>query len=341
MSASNGFALSSCMRRFADLVPSGARYVGEVPAQDERAAEFNIAMLGATIDVFGSASRSAGTGVAVLGRRRRGAGGCTPYRFAAAEALIAHRGRWRVSLGTDGESGSVEIDAGDVMSVPAGEVRRLELLDDVSGFLFVVRGVEETGGLAAAPAVCAADRAAGLGAIRGGPWIDDSAGVPVLRSLRAGDSMLVDATPGAGDLGGCVCRADAMHSNPRSPFSSDDVGEAPIVVPKATADGFLAGPLGGRWPHGFNLRLLTLASGAYVPAYRRLDALAFLVQDGTVEVHAGAESVVLGAGDTLSLSAGREHALRNSSSRSAQVIVVVGSEDPAGPDFASRPLRGG
>lgn len=341
MSASHGFALSNCLRRFADLVPAGARYVGEVSAQNECEAEFNIAALGATIDVFGSGSRTADMHVAVLGRRRRGAGNCTPYRLAAAEALIAHCGRWRVSLGTDGEAGIVEIDTGDVMLVPAGEVRRLELLDEVSGFLFVVRGVDQSDGLAVTPAVCAADRTAGLGAIRGGPWIDDSAGVPVLRNLRAGDSMLVDATPGAGDPSGCVCRADSMHPNPRSPFASDDVGEAPIVVPKDTADGFLAGPLGDRRPHGFNLRLLTLASGAYVPAYRRLDAMAFIVQDGTVEVHAGAESVVLGAGDTLSIPAGREHALRNTSSRRAQVLVVVGSEDPASPDFASLPLRGG
>ncbi len=338
MPASNEFALNHWMRRFADLVPDRTQYVGACPAQEDCEAEFNIAALGATLDARGRSHAPAGMAVAVLGRRRRGAGPCTPYRCAATEVLIAHCGRWRVTVGADGEGGSVEIDRGDVMTVPAGEVRRLELLDDVSGFLFAVRGHDEVGELAATRAP---DRTAGLGAVGAGCWIDDSAGIPVLRDLRAGDPPGGDGSPRAAGLDGWVCRADSMSPNPRSPFSSDEVGEAAIVVPKDTADGFSAGPLGGRSPHGFTLRLLTLASGAYVPAYRRREALAFIVEDGTVEVHAGAESVVLGAGDTLAMSAGREHALRNSSSRGARVLVVVGSEDPAAPDFASLPIRGG
>lgn len=341
MSASTDLALNESLRRFADLVPVQSAHSGAIDGQDGREAEFNIAELGATLAVPGRVGPSSGEAVAVLGRRRRGMGICAPYRVESAEVLIGHTGRWRVFLEGDGATGSFEIGGGDVISVPAGAPRRLELLDDESGFLFVIRGILEDDGAAPRVAVCKSFAPGGLSAMHGGAWIDDSGGVPVLRTMREGDALVIEGTPSvASSLDGLLCKADSMPANPRSPFSSEGVEDAAVVVPNDTADGFVAGPIRGWWPHGFNLRLLTLATGAYVPAHRRSDALALIVQDGTLEVRSCDESVILGAGDTMPISPAREHALRNVSSRIARVFVVIASENPANPDFASLPIRG-
>ena len=109
--------------------------------------------------------------------------------------------------------------------------------------------------------------------------------------------------------------------------------EAGIIVPRATPDGFEPGPITGWWPHGFNLRQLTLESGAYIPAHARAEAEVLFVQEGTVEVAWADGALVLGAGDTLSVPVGLTHSFRNAASATAVVFVVRGTDEPAMPVF--------
>jgi len=104
-------------------------------------------------------------------------------------------------------------------------------------------------------------------------------------------------------------------------------------VPRATADGFAPGPISGWWPHGFNLRLLTLQSGAYIPTHSRRETEVIFVHSGTLEVSWNGGDLVMGAGDTLTVPIGLAHALRNTASVPCIAYVVRGGEDPARPLF--------
>ncbi len=124
-----------------------------------------------------------------------------------------------------------------------------------------------------------------------------------------------------------------MVANPASPLAAPGVQEAGIIVPQATRDNFPAGPISGWWRHGFNLRRLSLDTGAYVPMHARQEAEVLFVQEGTVEVSWDVGSLVLGAGDTLTIPLGLAHGFRNTASTRCRVYVVRGGDDPALPTF--------
>ncbi|WP_116472988.1 cupin domain-containing protein [Zobellella maritima] len=59
------------------------------------------------------------------------------------EVWHVSRGQWRLSWGQQGEQGSLEMGAGDVISIPAGVPKRLENIGPEDGFCFnVVNGVQ-------------------------------------------------------------------------------------------------------------------------------------------------------------------------------------------------------
>lgn len=338
MAASSEFPLNEGTVRFADLVPTHSQFIGNSRGVMDLDSEFNIVEPQWT-PTLPYRRLDAPSGFAVMGRRRRGAGAGSEYRCSTAEVLVAHAGRWRVSVGDDGRDGSVELGIGDVMSVPAGAIRRVDLLDDVDGFLFVVRGSVERDdgdlGIAGSAVAPQGDRSA----IRGGQWIDYSGGVPVLRTVRTEDPSEGPSTPA--DLAARWVRsAAAIQATARSEFASTGVTEARVIGAGSPVDGIDDDSIRTAWRHGFSMHLVSIESGAYVPAHRRSEPLALLLQEGTLEVRSSAEAVMLGAGDVLSMSAGLEHSLRNTTSRATRAIVVLGAEDPAPPDFSSRPLPG-
>ncbi|RZM35985.1 MAG: cupin domain-containing protein, partial [Sphingomonas sp.] len=105
------------------------------------------------------------------------------------------------------------------------------------------------------------------------------------------------------------------------------------IGPRQTDDGFAPGPITGWWPHGFNLRQLTLATGAYVPMHARREAEVLMVQSGTIEVSWADGALILGAGDTFTVPVQLDHAFRNTASVDAVVFVVRGGDNPARPVF--------
>jgi mannose-6-phosphate isomerase-like protein (cupin superfamily) len=112
------------------------------------------------------------------------------------------------------------------------------------------------------------------------------------------------ATPPIEKLMQCIVRWGDAVANPDSPLAREGVEEAGLIAVGASGDGFAAGPIAGWWPHGFQLRLLTLQTGAYVPMHARAEAEVLIVQEGTLEVSWGSEALLLGAGDTLTIPTG-------------------------------------
>lgn len=319
--------------RYADLVPCRTAFLDtRTPGSTEKE---NFTIIGAGV------SESADQHVHITERHGFNIGaarqpfGCvnSQHSHDTAEVFVVHSGRWRLPFGADKGDGAIEIGPGDVCSVPTRMFRGFEKLDEGVGFLFTVLGEDDPGKVTWAPSVFQAARGHGLKLAKGGLLVGEDAGDVEEEAGLTPEEADALATPPMAELLECVVHAGEARPNPRSPLAAPGVVEAAIITPRATGDGFDAGPISGWWPHGFNLRQLTLATGAYVPLHARREAEVLFVQSGTVEVGWADGAVVMGAGDTLSVPVGLPHAFRNTASVDAVVFVVRGTDEPAMPDF--------
>lgn len=264
-----------------------------------------------------------------------------------AEVFVVHTGHWRLHFGPNKEDGSLDIGPGDVASVPIHMFRGFSKLDEGKGFLWMPLGQDDPGKVTWAPAVFKAAEDHGLKLAKGGKLIDTTSGEYQMKEVELEVPLSQEAlaelqTPPLEKLQECLVRAEDMRANPKSPLAAGGVEEAGVIVPQATADGFAPGPIAGWWPHDLNLRRLTLETGAYVPMHARKEVEVLFVQAGTVEVawrnDEAEETLMMGAGDTLSMPVGVQHSLRNTASGTAVLFVVRGTEDPQMPVFASAPV---
>jgi len=326
--------------RYADLVPCRTAFLDtRTPGSTEKE---NFTIIGPGVsesaDQFVHIAEKHGFNIGAA----RQPFGCvnSQHSHETAEVFVVHSGHWRLLFGPNREDGTLDIAPGDVVSVPTRMFRGFEKTDQGTGYLYTVLGEDDPGKVTWAPAVFEAAAGHGLKLTKGGMLIDTSTGDYTLRDLdleQPIDTGDVDqlVTPPVEKLLQCIVRAGTAQTNPASPLAGEGVSEAGLIVPQATDDGFSPGPIAGWWPHGFNLRLLTLESGAFVPAHARAEAEVLFVQSGTFEVRWGDESLMLGAGDTLSVPIGVAHSFRNTASVPAEVFITRGTENPARPTFAA------
>ena len=264
-----------------------------------------------------------------------------------AEVFVVHTGHWRLHFGPNKEDGSLDIGPGDVASVPIHMFRGFSKLDEGKGFLWMPLGQDDPGKVTWAPAVFKAAEDHGLKLAKGGKLIDTTSGGYALKEVEletppTEESLGQLKTPSLERLKECVVHGTDMKPNPDSPLAGEGVEEAGVIVPQPTPDAFPAGPIQGWWLHDLNLRRLTLQTGAYIPMHARSEVEVLFVQSGTAEISwrngDQEESMLLGAGDTLSVPVGVQHSLRNTSSATAVLFVVRGTEAPQKPSFASAPI---
>lgn len=333
-------AIKGRLVRYADLVPCRTAFIDtRTPGSTEKE---NFTIIGAGV------SESADQHVHITERHGFNIGaarqpfGCvnSQHSHDTAEVFVVHSGHWRLPFGPNKEDGSIDIGPGDVASVPIHMFRGFEKLDEGVGFLFTVLGEDDPGKVTWAPAVFEAAADHGLKLAKGGRLIDTSQGDYVLQDVELADTTGDDTaaalkTPPIEKLRECVVPAGAMAGNPASPLARDGVEEAPIITPVATNDGFPAGPIAGWWPHGFNLRRLKMATGAYIPLHARSEVEVIFVHEGTLEVSWQDGVIMMGAGDTLSMPVGLPHAFRNTASVDLVAFIVRGGDSPATPSFSS------
>jgi len=131
----------------------------------------------------------------------------------------------------------------------------------------------------------------------------------------------------------CYVPAAKMQVNPHSKLAGEGVEEAAIIGTMDTDDGFKAGPLTGWWEHGFVLRQLRMQTGSVVGAHARQEREVIFVQEGTLEIGFADGSLIMGAGDTLSVPIGVAHSFRNPASCLMKAFIVRGGDNPALPIF--------
>ena len=335
-------AMIARLVRYADLVPCRTAFLDtRTPGSTEKE---NFTIIGPgvseSVDQYVHITEMHGFNIGAA----RQPFGCvnSQHSHDTAEVFVVHSGHWRLPFGPNKEDGSIDIGPGDVCSVPIHMFRGFEKLDEGTGFLFTVLGQDDPGKVTWAPAVFEAAADHGLKLAKGGRLIDTSEGDYRLKDVELeqtiGDEALAELrTPPMERLAHCVVAAADIKANPASPLSGDGVEEAGVIVPQQTDDGFAPGPIQGWWPHGFNLRRLTLQTGAYVPMHARQEEEVLFVQSGTLEVSWAEGALFLGAGDTFSIPIGLPRAFRNTASVPAVVFVVRGGENPARPVFTSAP----
>ncbi len=334
-------AMDQRLVRYADLVPCRTAFLDtRTPGSTEKE---NFTIIGAGV------SESPEQHVHITEKHGFNIGaarqpfGCvnSQHSHDTAEVFVVHSGTWRLLFGANREDGTLEIGPGDVASVPIHMFRGFEKVDQGVGFLFTVLGQDDPGKVTWAPAVFQAAQEHGLKLAKGGRLIDTAAGEASADDVELDTGLTQEqadalATPPMEKLAQCVVRAGEAVANPNSPLAAPGVEEAGLIVSQATDDGFAPGPIRGWWPHGFNLRQLTLVTGAYVPMHARGEAEVLMVQSGTIEVSWADGNVILGAGDTFTVPVDLDRAFRNTASVDAVVFVVRGGENPARPIFQAR-----
>jgi quercetin dioxygenase-like cupin family protein len=267
-------------------------------------------------------------------------GGCinSQHSHLTAEVFVVHTGKWRLLFGANKDEGYLDVEPGDVASVPTQMFRGFEKRDDGTGFLFVVLGRDDPGKVTWAPSVFQMAKDYGLKLLKGGKLVDTTLGETVpegaeLELPPSAETMERLKTPPAEKMAECYAPKSKMIANPNSPLAHDGVTEAGVIGEKQTRDGFAPGPITGWWDHGFALRQLTMETGATIPVHTRAEQEVIFVQEGTLELVWADGTLIMGAGDTLSVPIGLPHGFRNPASALLTAFIIRGSDDPAAPEF--------
>ena len=267
--------------------------------------------------------------------------GCTnsQHSHLTAETFLVHSGKWRFVFGANKDEGYLDVEPGDVATVPTHMFRGFEKRDEGTGFLAVVLGHDDPGKVVWAPSVFKMAEDFGLKLLKGGKLIDTTLGETVpegaeLEQPPTAQKLAELATPPIEELSRYYVPHAKMAGNPNSPLAGEGVEEAALIGDVDAPDGFKAGPIVGHWQHGFALRRLKLETGAVVPQHSRSEQEVIFVQSGTLEVNWADGKLILGAGDTLTVPVGLAHGFRNPASADAIAFIIRGSAAPAAPQWA-------
>lgn len=205
-----------------------------------------------------------------------------------AESFVAHTGTWRFDLGEHGDDAQVVLHPGDVISIPTNTFRGFTNISEGTepGFLFGLLGQDDPGRVTWAPRVFEMARDYGLVLLEDGSLIDTARG----QGIPLGKSPMPPTS--AAQVAALVRYTQA---------------EAEILVVRAAnaptriiGDG---APLG--WDHSYTLDRLvdpddTTSNNAPAVLFVHSGKLSVTSDDGTI---------ILGAGDTMTIPVGLEHRL--------------------------------
>jgi mannose-6-phosphate isomerase-like protein (cupin superfamily) len=237
-----------------------------------------------------------------------------------AEVMIVHSGRWRVTVGQGGNTGALELEPDDVISVPPWIFRTIEPLDVDDGVVFHVFGAIPSERPIDQPAMYSMTADHEMIAVNDGWVIEDWTGN--YRLTQTTGAPGVDRNLSHNEIERWRVAAKNVVPDLASPFAGQGIVDATI-----------APSFGHGWCHDVSIRVLTLQTGAFVPDHVWSEQQTMIMQSGTLEISESDRSHVLGAGDTLQLGRGRVRSLRNASSVPSVVFVVHHGEDPARPVF--------
>ena len=253
-----------------------------------------------------------------------------------AEVFIVHSGSWRFNTGEHGTDGYVDLQAGDVISIPTNVFRGFENIGDAIGFLFAVLGGDNPGRVTWAPYVLEQAAKHSLVLLENGRLIDTTlepvpAGAIPMPATTAADVARLRRY-NSDEIASCVVRQTELVANGGLSVCSG-FEECPIIGSANAPEQISGGKLS--WLHGFQLRALRVAPHASCPAHSRDEAEVLLMQSGELTIEWQSESLTLRSGDVLTVPAGLARRYRNNGATPATVYVVRGGDHPAAARWVS------
>ena len=258
-----------------------------------------------------------------------------PHLHFTAEVFICTRGSWSMHIGQHGDQ-TIPIGPGTIFSAPTWVFRGFENTGPDDGWLFVVLGEDDTGGILWAPEVLAAAADTGLYLSPTYEILDATAGdvtEDVITPLTPEQLAAVD-TYSDEELAERVVPADALDWSSQALLSAVVPGHASRVAPVIgygmSEDRRHRPPIAD--PHGFAVEWLELDESATTGSHRLdVPTVLFAIDgDWTVTFNRGdrAEVRPVPNGSVVSVPAGCWREFANPASAPARVVITTGGSGP-------------
>ena len=262
------------------------------------------------------------------------------------EVFICTRGSWRIDVGLERQQ-SVHLTPNSVFSAPTWVFRGFENTGPDDGFLFVVLGGDDTGGILWAPSVLREAAETGMYLGRNNVLIDARNGsAPAERIEPLSDSKLADVDSYSdAELDQRLVSADQRQWSNTALLSSilgpqHAVELAPVIGFGLSQDRRTRPPI--CTPHGFGLEWLRASPGASTGLHRHSDSQVVLMIEGDWEVALNEPTQEVSerpdTGSLASIPANAWRDLRNVGTTVAQAIVVTGGDGPSRIEWSSSVL---
>lgn len=263
------------------------------------------------------------------------------------EVFICTRGSWRIDIGREREH-AVRLAANDIFSAPTWVFRGFENTGPDDGFLFVVLGGDDTGGIIWEPAVLREAAETGMYLGRDNSLVDARNGdVPteVLEPLSDLQLASIDSYSQP-ELSERLVQPSRLRWS-RTALLSSVLGPehsmelAPVIGHGLTQDRRSRPPI--CTPHGFALEWLRAAPGASTGLHRHRDSQVVLLIEGDWEVALNEPAHEVSArpvtGSLVSVPASAWRDLRNVGMTPARAVIVTGSDSPSRVEWPAETLE--
>jgi mannose-6-phosphate isomerase-like protein (cupin superfamily) len=254
----------------------------------------------------------------------------------SAEVFVVHSGQWAFSLGPNGEDGEVVVGPGDTISIPVHVFRGFTNVGSEVGFLFAILGGNDPGHVTWAPYVFDNAKEYGLILLEDGSLVDTSRGETIPDDKRAmrpttDDDVTRLRQLTVDELAGCVVTRGELEPVPGAKLP--ELREYPIIGGASSDEGLPAGKM--NWPHGFQVRYMTVDPGVTTQQHARHEEEVLFVQSGQLVVALPEGEIRLGVGDVLTIPITMARSFSNAGSAVVQAFVVRGGDHPQPPTLVS------
>lgn len=253
------------------------------------------------------------------------------------EVFFVHSSRWAFMTGVDGSDGRVELDVGDVISIPTQVFRGFENIGNQLGFLFAVLGGDDPGRVLWAPQVFELAEQYGLALLENGSLVDLHRNQQIpdgTQQMPVTTAEQVDTLRRIDDAGleKVVLRTRNFNWNNDSMLvAHSDAQEAQLIGPSSPVERLAASKLD--WQHNFCVRALRLAPGGEIGAHRRHEAEVITMLAGEITLVVDGMPLLLQKGDTFTTPIGSTRIFMNQGPIAAVAYITRGSDTPAPPTF--------
>jgi len=253
------------------------------------------------------------------------------------EVFVIHQGKWAFMSGVDGKDGRVELNEGDIISIPTDIFRGFENVGDGMGYLYAILGSDNPGRVTWVPQVFDLAKKYGLVLLDDGSLVDTTLGekipankkpMPVTSTAQINQHRIVNNDV----MESIVQRTKTFawaKNNGLAQFTG--VEEVALAGPANSAEDLPASQLS--WEHGFVIRALKLQENSIIPEHIRFEEEVIFVHQGEVNITVDGETLLLGKGDTFTTPIGATRKFEQQGNESCILYVTRRNNQPIAPKF--------